>query len=126
MRAGLLDQSTVTICPAFFFKLVAAAPFGPQRISTAGGGSRRVVVVGTGSGASAGLQGSGGIAAVVAPQVSAAEIVFVGVERIGVSGWWAAGSSRALVGLLLVLAIDLPSSSRDQGSWGGAAGAAGV
>jgi hypothetical protein len=88
MRAGLLDQSTVTICPAFFFKLVAAAPFGPQRISTAGGGSRRVVVVGTGSGASAGLQGSGGIAAVVAaPQVSTAENVFVGVERIGVSGW---------------------------------------
>jgi hypothetical protein len=37
-----------------------------------------------------------------------------------------AGSGRALVGLLLVLAIDLPSSSRDQGSWGGAAGAAGV
>jgi len=84
----------------FFLRLVAAAPFGPQGISTAGSSSRGIIVVAI---AGARLQVSSGITAIVA----AAEVVILVLEGFGLSGW-CAETRRALVGLLLRLAMELP------------------
>jgi hypothetical protein len=59
--------------------------------------------------------------------VEAAGLVVVLVEGVEVSGWWSSGAGRALVGLVLLLSVDLPWSSRGQRSWSvAAAGAAEV
>jgi len=106
----------------FLLQLVAAAALGAQGISTAGSSGWWIVASAACTSAGAGVQGDG-----IEAVVGAARVVLVGVEGIGVSGRWGAGASRALVGLLLVLAIHLPWSSRGQGGWNvAAAGAAGV
>jgi hypothetical protein len=57
--------------------------------------------------------------------VEAAGLVVVLVEGVEISGLWSGGASGALVGLVLVLAVDLPGSGRGQESWSVAAAGGG-
>jgi hypothetical protein len=88
----------------------------PQGISTAEGG-RRVVAVAAAAGAAVGVARGSGIEVVVAAvQLDAAEIVLVGVEEIRFGASWSAGASRALVGLLLRLAVACQGAAGARGA----------